>query len=163
MSTNDVPGSNPSNHDQLGCGSWAEHEDGSLIFVQSTEGGRIVYMMFDTMSDTIIEYRDAMPERAFKQAFSWKPTDQKSIKWVWHDKTPFPWDRIIKDGAKDGLHFASADDQLSAAEKVARSLNLRSRKFNAENYAHMVDKVKKGAVSNRMVRAIQAAINELRA
>jgi hypothetical protein len=68
MSTNDVPGFNPANNDELKAQCWAEHEDGSLLLVQSTEGGRVVYMMFD-ISDGIAEYRDAMPEKQFKEVF----------------------------------------------------------------------------------------------
>lgn len=47
MSTNDVPGANPKNADVLAMGCWAEHEDGSLIFVESVEGGTVVYSIFD--------------------------------------------------------------------------------------------------------------------
>lgn len=163
MSTNDVPGFNPANNDVLANGCWASHEDGSLLLVQSTEGGRVVYMMFD-IADGITEYRDAMPEKQFKEIFSWSNTSKKKIdvKWTWHDKTPFPWDRIIKDGAKDGVHYPSAEDQLSAAEKVAKSLRLRKSRFDPRSVDHLMEKVKKGATSNRVMRAIQAAINELR-
>lgn len=160
MATHDVPGHNPSNNDELKAGCWAEHSDGSLIFVQSTEGGRIIYMMFDTLTDPITEYRDAMPEKGFKETFSWKNVND--IRWTWHDKTPQPWDRIIKSGAKDGLHFASADEQLSAAAKVARSLKLRSKKFQESSVDHLREKVTTGKTSNRVIRALQAAINELR-
>ena len=47
MSTNDVPGANPANRDELAMGAWAEHADGSLIFVESTEGGTCIYEVFD--------------------------------------------------------------------------------------------------------------------
>jgi len=62
MSTNDVPGHNPVNNDELRSNCWAEHDDGSLILVQSTEGGRVIYMMFDLSVEPVVEYRDAMPE-----------------------------------------------------------------------------------------------------
>lgn len=39
MSTNDVPGANPVNKDILAAGCWAEHADGSLLFVKGNEGG----------------------------------------------------------------------------------------------------------------------------
>lgn len=47
MSTNDVPGANPVNGDKLGMGCWAEHQDGSMILVEGTEGNRVIYSIFD--------------------------------------------------------------------------------------------------------------------
>src|SRR5437868_2055043 len=104
MATTDVPGANPANGDQLKMGCWAEHSDGSLIFVESTEGGRVVYSIFDMSKMPIIEYRDAMPEDTFKKTFSRRDGNLliRTINWTWHDKTPFPWDRVIKAGALDG-------------------------------------------------------------
>lgn len=163
MSTNDVPGYNPAHNDELAMGCWAEHSDGSLLLVQSTEGGRVVYMMFD-VTDGVTEYRDAMPEKQFKSTFSWS-SDKKKItsKWTWHDKTAFPFDRIIKQGSKDGVHFASAEDQLSAAAKVAKSLKLRKGEFKASSVDHLMEKIRKGPTASRLIRAVQAAIDELRA
>jgi len=79
MSTNDVPGYNPANADTLKALCWAEHKDGSLILVESTENGRVIFSMFDISGKdknpptSIIEFRDAMPEKGFKQTFSWNP------------------------------------------------------------------------------------------
>src|SRR6267142_1681110 len=103
MSTYDVPGARSSNHDELAMGCWAEHDDGSLIFVESTEGSRVVYSIFDMAKDPVVEYRDAMPEVSFKRTFSWQEGDNGNRalgkeKWLWHDKTPFPWDKVIKKG-----------------------------------------------------------------
>lgn len=159
MSTQDCPGFGNAKNDTLEMGCWAEHEDGSLLLVQSTEGGRVVYMMFDVSTTPITEYRDAMPGETFKKTFSWGKTKEK---WVWHNRTPFPFDKIIKMGAKDGVHFASVEDQLSAAERLAKSLKLRKQKFNPEEFDHLTEKVKQGPTSNRVIRAIQAAINELK-
>lgn len=133
MSTNDVPGHKASNNDVLAMGSWAESKDGSLIFVESVENGRVIYSMFDTRHTPVLEYRDAMPESDFKPAFSWKADrsglkDKKAsgvpadILWTWHDKTPFPWDRVIKNGARDGARFASAADTLDHADKLRASI-----------------------------------------
>lgn len=80
MATQDCPGYGNATNDTLKMGCWAEHEDGSLILVQSTEGGRVVYMMFDISTTPITEYRDAMPGEAFKKTFSWGKTKEK---WVW--------------------------------------------------------------------------------
>lgn len=126
MSTYDVPGYNPANEDELATGCWAEHDDGSLIFVESTEASRVIYSIFDMAKKPPIEYRDAMPEATFKKQFSWTPGEDDNIDvWTWHDKTPFPWDRVIKAGATDGGRSAFAEQQLNAAERVAESLKLR--------------------------------------
>jgi hypothetical protein len=101
MSTNDVPGANPRNGDELAMGCWAEHDDGSLILVESTEASRIIYSIFDMAKEPPIEYRDAMPEVSFKKTFSWDPKSANE-KWARHDKTPFPWEKIIDSGIKDG-------------------------------------------------------------
>lgn len=159
MSTHDVPGANPDNGDELAVGCWAEHDDKSLIFVSGNENSRVIYSVFDMSKDPILEYRDAMPESAFKKAYSW---DKKKggEKWTWHDKTPFPWDRVIKHGATDGLKFASAHDQLSAAARVARSLGLEAREYSAEADAHRVDQTR--GKLGRFIDQIQEAINQLR-
>ena len=63
MSTTDVPGANPANRDELGVGSWAEHADGSLIFVESTEGDRVVYSMFDVSAEPVMTAAARVAER----------------------------------------------------------------------------------------------------
>ena len=78
MSTHDVPGNKLANNDKLAMGCWAEHDDGSLIIVESTEGGRIIYSMFDLDQTPIIEYRDSMPEQGFKDHFSY---DNNTYEW----------------------------------------------------------------------------------
>lgn len=162
MSTNDVPGAVSYNQDALAMGCWAEHDDGSLIFVQSTENGRVIYTIFDVSTDPITEYRDAMPETGFKKQFSWDPHNKISVRWTWHDKTPFPWDRVIKHGASAGQRFASAHDQLNAAQRTAQSLKLKAEPFNEEMSEHMQTKTETGPLGDRIIRAIQAAINELK-
>lgn len=136
MSTNDVPGANPSNQDELAMGCWAEHSDGSLILVESTEGNRVIYSIFDMAKDPPIEYRDAMPVASFNSTFSWAPAGKRSLneKWTWHDKTAFPWDRIIKDGFKDGSRSAAAQHTLNAAERIMESRE-RHRASAAERVA----------------------------
>lgn len=167
MSTNDVPGAVASNRDELGIGCWAEHEDGSLIFVESTENGRVIYSIFDMRKNgDIVEYRDAMKEKAFKKHFSWKPEadddeELEGIKWTWHDKTPFPWDRVIAEGAKDGPRFTHADQLLSAAEKVARSRELRGVPLDVDSKSHLVDKTQGKKIAKAIKKAIQKAIDKL--
>lgn len=136
MSTDDVPGANPSNGDELKMGCWAEHDDGSLMFVYSTESNRVIYSLFDLQTPPPMEYRDAMAEATFKKAFSWRTGSTE--KWTWHDKTPFPWDRIIKAGIRDGLRPASAADQLSAARRVADNLRIHGAAVT-DDLSHMAE------------------------
>jgi hypothetical protein len=170
MSTNDVPGlkdtkTGKSKHnDELAMGCWAEHDDGSMIFVESSEDGRIVYSVFDLADVEVIEYRDSMSELGFKKAFSYVADaddddddgDDFATPWTWHDKTPFPWDRVIAMGGRDGGRPASAEHVLNAAEKVARSRNMHRRKFNYDSAL-----AKAGSLGGRIVGKIQRAIGEL--
>jgi len=160
MSTNDVPGAKAVNADVLSLGCWAEHEDGSLIFVASTEGGRIIYSLFDISKTPILEYRDAMTDKGFKDQFSWKPSDPASVKWTWHDKTPFPWDRVIEAGAEDGVRIASAIETLSAAARVAEDLSLRAQEFQASSVDHLRDRTEKRV--RPFMERLSRAMNELR-
>lgn len=127
MSTNDVPGAKAQNRDVLAMGCWAEHEDGSLIHVEANEAGTVVYSMFDLI-DPPVEYRDAMPEAGFKKQYSWDPKakDLSALKWTWHDKTPFPWDRIMGTFPA-GTKHVSAREAMTAAKRVAESLDLRAQ------------------------------------
>jgi hypothetical protein len=142
----------------MGC--WSEHNDGSLIFVESTESGRVIYSMFDMGTDPITEYRDSMPEAGFKKAFSFNAGDS-DIKWTWHDKTPFPWDRVIRHGARDGARHVHAEDLLSAAQRVARSRHLRGQDMEPKDYAHYGE-VRRSKPARSIMTRIQRAINELR-
>ena len=128
MSTNDVPGAVAGNADKLAMGCWAEHKDGSLLFVESTEGSRVIYSMFDMAHKPPIEYRDAMPEASFKTTFSW---NGKNEKWTWHDKTPFDWDRVIK-SFDDGARYPSRMHIETAAKRVAKSLHLKGAEMKAD-------------------------------
>src|SRR5947209_8109714 len=112
MSTYDVPGATPANGDELAMGCWAEHSDGSLLLVESTEGSRVVYSLFDLSKQPPIEYRDAMAEVSFKKSFTWNKAKKKGEKWLWHDKTAFPWDRVIKGGGRDGPRLPSAEHTI---------------------------------------------------
>ncbi len=142
MSTNDVPGAKASNRDVLAAGCWSEHEDGTLIFVKGTED-RVVYEIYDMADDPPTTYTDAMAEEEFKKFFSWDPKGE-GLKWTWHDKTPFPWERIIKVSPRPKPSYASADAHASAAQKVVNSLrrrghNIAERKARREEMGHMVE------------------------
>lgn len=163
MSTNDVPGfkdettGKAKHNDELAMGCWAEHDDGSLIFVESVEDGRVVYSVFDLV-DEVIEYRDAMSELGFKKAFSWADADKiVDSPWIWHDKSPFPWDRVIASGSRQGGRHASADHLLTAAEKVAKHRGMHQRKFDYDSAL-----AKAGNVGKSIVDKVQRALGELR-
>lgn len=160
MSTNDVPGACPANADTLHMGCWGEHEDGSLIFVKSTEGDRVIYEMYDPSQTPILFFQDAMVEAGFKQKYSWDPKNpSKSFgKWTWHDKTAFPWDKVIK-AARPGLMHASAADQLSAAQKVAQAIGAAPAPVDPAKIQHLVANL--GPRGKFMMSKIQAAIDSL--
>lgn len=157
MSTHDVPGAVAEHHDTLAMGCWAEHADGSLIFVESTEDDRVIYSIFDTATKPVTEYRDAMPRGDFEAQFSF--SKGAKVTWVWHDKTPFPWNRIIKIGAKDGPRLASAEDVLTAAERVAMSRRLRKGTFDPKKHEHLVESQE--PAKRAIIKRIQAALDEL--
>ena len=153
MSTSDVPGANPQNGDKLKMGCWAQHDDGSMLFVESTEGGRVIYSVFDLSLDPPVEFRDSMTEKGFKEIYT-------KAGWTWHDKTPFPWDDIIPLGAKSGFKYASAEDQITEAERIARARELRRQQFQTSKWAHYAEQIgNKGRV---ITDKIQRAIKELR-
>lgn len=154
MSTKDVPGAKNSNADTLAMGCWAEHEDGSLILVESIEAGTAVYSVFDIAGDAPVEYRDAMPEAGFKTRFSWPNKDD--LQWTWHDKTPFPWDRVMTD-FPSGARRVSAAAELTAAARVARSLDLRAETVRDRQ----IEKPTLQRAATTIMRGIKEAIDSL--
>jgi len=158
MSTQDVPGANPANKDQLAAGAWAEHEDGSLLFVKGTESSQVVYELYDLDQDPPVYYQDAMIDDAFKTQFSFPPVGTSPEKWTWHDKTPFPWARVMKTFDKPRPVHADVHDTLSAAARVAKSLRLRAQDLNEDDLGHRTEQVRsKGrAIFDRLERAFEA-------
>lgn len=154
MATNDVPGANPVNKDTLALGCWAEHEDKSLIFVEAVEAGTVVYSIFDVSQTPPVEYRDAMQEQTFKTRFSWKTGDKD--KWTWHDKSPFPWDRVMED-FPSGQRNASVGGWVSAAQRVAESLRLRAEKVRDRQ----TERPTLQRAAQTIMRGIQEAIDSL--
>lgn len=161
MSTSDVPGYKPENRDKLAMGGWAEHNDGSLIFVESVEGGRVIYSVFDMAKEPVVEYRDAMAEGAFKKTYSWTAEKKagKDDRWTWHDKSPFPWDRVIKAGARDGVRYASADDHLTAAERIRKSRQLPVQAVNVDEVKTRMPHT--GNKASQILKRIQEALQGL--
>ena len=85
------------------------------VFVESTEASKVVFSIFDLAIDPPVEYRDSMIQHVFERVFGY-PSDTGQ-KWTWHDKTPFPWEKII-DHLPDGPRPASASQQMSTARRV---------------------------------------------
>lgn len=167
MSTNDVPGARAANRDVLAMGCWAEHEDGSLILVLSTEGGKVVYELFELSGQEKYGYKHAMPETRFKKNFSWDATKQaKEVpneKWTWHDKTPFPWERVMKEISKPVPEHVSATAKVSAAKRIIDSLKRRGEKLEGEKLSeeslnHMVDQ-ESFPGAKRIVKGIARALS----
>lgn len=167
MATTDVPGAKPANNDKLDIGCWAEHADGSYILVEGFEDDRVVYSIFDPSKAPMLEYRDAMLIGDFEKAFSCNSTDigkpYKDAKgrfvtksqWTWHDKTKFPWDKIMS-MAQDGPKFASAADQISAAQRVANDLGLRGAEVSRRGLGSTSTK---RSIRERLGAALSALAN----
>lgn len=165
MSTYDVPGAVPAHNDELRMGCWAEHEDGSLILVHSTEGNRVVFSIFDLSKDPPIDYREGMKIDDFKRIFSWDKRktynivdDDKlvpMIKWTWHDKTPFSWEKVIQSGIQDGPRYAGAEHIKSAAARIAESLESKAQEINTRQYEHKVEKTVIGNIADKLQRALR--------
>ena len=163
MSTEDCPGYGNAKADVLKTGCWAEHEDKTLIFIESTEGGRCVYSVFDMSRQPVLEFRDSMAIGAFQREFSWSAGDDtKKDRWTWHNRTPFPWDRVIKAGARDGVRYADVEDQLTAAERIRRRREIqRSQPVDPEEIATRVDHIADKAAQG-IIQRVQDAIGKLK-
>lgn len=162
MATSDVPGANVANADVLHSTCWAEHQDGSLLYVKGTENQQIIYELYDLAQDPPVYYQDAMREDAFKKAFSYPPVGTSTEKWTWHDKTAFPWNKVMKNFDKPRPVHADVHDSLSAAARVAESLRLRAQKLKPEDASHMEEQVasKSGLdIIKRVQKALDAFIN----
>jgi hypothetical protein len=156
MSTHDVPGANPAHADVLAAGCWAEHDDGSLIYVKGTENDQVVYEIYDVMQEPPVYYQDAMRKDAFERQFSYKQGDVDE--WTWHDKTLFPWGRVMKTFDKPAPMAAAAEDTLSAAARVADSLRLRAKQLEESDIP--VEKIvaKGKSIMGRLERAFEAFV-----
>lgn len=159
MATQDVPGANPANADRLGAGCWAEHKDGSLMFVKGAEGGQVVYELYDLAQAPPVYYQDAMREDAFKKAFSYPPVGQSADVWTWHDKTAFPWNRVMKTLDKPAPRHADVADTLTAAARVAESLRLRAQKLDPETVTPKADQSDAPKAAVGIIQRFQRALN----
>ncbi len=141
MSTNDVPGANPVNRDKLARGCWAEHEDGSMIYVKDIdENSRVIFEIYDfAKPNDPVYYPSALSLIDFEKTFSYDPKKTNKsptgdIKWTWHDKKPMPWERVMREIDKPVPVSANVVDTLSAAARIADSLHLRMRSVINEDH-----------------------------
>ena len=149
MATDCAPGyqgpASDSKNDTLHVGCWAESKDGSLLFVKGVEPtlNRVIFSLYDMSASPIMDFTDSMPIDDFKEFFSWGSVSNKKVKdnkWTWHDKTPFPWSKVVKSGARDGSNFASAADLLSQAARVSQALSITGQTFSKNDVGDFVDK-----------------------
>lgn len=157
MATQDVPGANPANADKLAHGNWAEHADGSLILVEGNESGRVVFQMFDLTHRPYTRWLGAMTEAEFKLKFSFKPIGTSTERWTWHDKTSFPWDRVMSVFQAPKPEFVNPEDELSAAQRVAESLKLHGQRLTEDIVAGRAEqKARRGhAIWDRIDSAVR--------
>lgn len=83
MSTKGVPGSKAAPGDKLPAGCWAE-QGKELVLVEQVKAPSVVYLTIDAKK---VITAAAMTRVDFEMQFQG---------WTWHDKTPFPWDRVLK-------------------------------------------------------------------
>lgn len=153
MATSDVPGAKASNNDKLHRGCWAEHADGSLIYIKDIdENDRVIFEIYDLALNPPAYYPHALAKTDFEKKFSYNK--QSDIKWTWHDKTAFPWDNVMK-AIDSPLPVMSVADQISAAERVANSL--RSRMHNLDTQ-HVEDLSGRRVRSRNEAKGIMARI-----
>jgi hypothetical protein len=157
MSTTDVPGFDPRNGDRLHEGCWAEHPDRSLLHILQHEGGRVVYDVFDLSHPGLVTRRVyAMPTESFNRAYSWRFTDPISRRWLWHDKTGFPWDRVFENlgGDEADLGEVEISESPDVAGRLAERLLLTVEAMTEEELSRLSGR-RIGDVVQRLRVALQ--------
>jgi len=165
MSTHDVPGANPRNADKLDMGCWAEADGGqSLLHVVGHEAGSVVFDIYDLQQDPALFYRDAMMEAEFKEFFSAPPTGKSDVSWTWHDKTTFPWDRVMKRLKATVPIHADVKDTLTVAQKIAQKLGLRAQKLAEGDVTSKMDQQRRAGheVIEPIAQALERVADALR-
>jgi hypothetical protein len=162
MATDAVPGADPKNLDTLSVGCWAEDaKQTSLVLVVGHEGGSVVFDLYDLDQQPPLFYRDAMIEEEFKRFFSVPPTGKSDIRWTWHDKTNFPWDRVMKRLSTKAPQHADVEEQLTVAQRVAQKLGLRGRKLAEEDItARSTDRRTRGMAVLEKIADVLGAVVE---
>lgn len=146
MSTEIVPGHDPANNDVLAAGCWAEHEDGSLLYVSHvsegkgyaavTPPGEVTFLLI-APDGSYSQWPGRMPVSMFKMQFSRAEGTPKDYIWTWHDKTPFPWECAKpRPEVIETIKEIEVERQLdvvdSAALRVATALKLRAAELAPE-------------------------------
>jgi hypothetical protein len=117
-----------------------------------------------------MRYVDAMPIESFNRAYSWRPADPVSVRWVWHDKTGFPWERVLDHAAEDPGHEADHVETVAAepteiltpevrsvAAQLAARLQLIGEELSPEALSHLG-----GRRVGSLLQRLNAALEELR-
>jgi hypothetical protein len=164
MATPDVPGANPANGDTLHDRCWAESSepnDNSLIYVMSVENGTVVFVIYDLKPNTpALQFMDSMHEADFKSFFSWDPKKKSPAgKWIWHDKSPFPIQRIMKYQQPHGQSMVFGSDQMSAAQRVAAHMNKRMQDVDFDKIKHNAEEVSKTPAFETLMTKIGKALD----
>ena len=136
--------------DELHTGCWAEHDDeSSLILVEDVTDEKVIYTIFDVNKK--IEYRDSMHPDLFKRSYTFRSGEAVANElWTWHDKTKFPFERIM-----ENKKFAlTIEDKITAAIRVAEALKLESTQLRA-------DRRRFSSVMG-MIDKLQSALSRLR-
>jgi len=173
MATNDVPGSNPQNNDTLKPGCWAEHDDGSLIFVKDIdEHDRVIFDVYDLGGAVPrIFYPTPLARKKFNETFSFKATrrrkstDAEPVLWTWHDKSPFPWNKVSRSVDSISAPVETSGAEPTAAERIAVDLQMRmstvlTRKLVHENQGLSERPVSRTSrtIADRLKNAIAALV-----
>ena len=161
MSTNDVPGANPVNKDYLDRGAWAEDKDQtSLVHVIGKEAGSVVFQIYDLTEDPIIFYQNAMIESEFKDFFSVPPVGTSDVEWTWHDKTDFPFDKVMKRFSSKTSHHADVQDQMSVAQRIAAKLKIKGKRLTEDDVSAHTDQERGRGLA--IIDAIGDALSKIR-
>lgn len=170
MSTTDCPGYGSASFDKLMRGCWAEHEDGSLIYIKDIdENDRVIFELYE-LKDKVypVYYQHALAKKDFEKTFSFDPKKKKNDKinliWSWHNRTPFPWDKVMKYVDRPVPVAANVEDQVSAVAKVVDSLHIRMREVLDRDHVLAEQGLEKrpiSASSKTIFQRLRNAMNEL--
>lgn len=160
MGTTAVPGAAKRNMDKLSEGCWGEADDGSLILVVGHETGSVVFDLYDLDQQPPMFFRSSLIEKEFKEAFSVPPIGKSLDTWTWHDKTTFPWNRVMKRFSDITPHYADVEDQLSIAQRIAQRLGVKGKKVAKEDITPNIEQKRSRGLA--VAEAIGEAIAKIK-
>ena len=138
MATTAVPGAVKANRDRLAAGCWAEHKDGSLILVNDVAAGKVMFEIYDPSGTPGTTVHAQWDEARFKTEFSYPAIGEQD--WLWHDKSKFPYDRVLAGKPGD-----------TAAGRLIRSKGLANVPAPARGVF---------AIAGRIIGRVQRAIDK---